>query len=271
MPLDLTSLDSIKAAAAQVDSLIPHLDILIHNAGIMNINRDAITTPDNTVVDCQFFTNHLGPFYLTYLLLPKLRAAPKSTKKGTTRIVNISSQGHRLSPVRFYDYQIYHYVYDGVPESQKPPRGLPEAFLRTVDGYPGFIGYGQSKTANILFATEISRRFRQRSEDIVAFSVHPGTIDTELSRSLDEEGRKTIDNTAPGGLWKTLDEGAATTVVAAFDPALGGLEVGGEGVWGYLADCQLADGMLAEHAKDEEFARVLFRESERMLGQLTGL
>lgn len=266
VPLDLSSLDSVKAAAAQIDSLADHIDVLINNAGVCHFSRQAVKTPGDTEVDLQFFTNHLGPFLFTDLLLPKLRAAGK----GAARIVNVSSHGHRLSPVRFYDYQISHYVYDGVPDSQKPPPGLPDAFLRLVDGYPGFIGYGQSKTANILHATELTRRLKKSGDDILALSVHPGTIQTDLSRGLDEEGRKAIDSTAPGGSWKTLDQGAATTVVAAFDPKLVELDVGGE-VVGYLADCQLGEEFVAEHAKDPENAQTLFRESERMLGTLTGL
>lgn len=271
MSLDLASLDSIKEAAAQIDTLVDHVDVLINNAGVNHLNRDAVQTPGDTWVDANFFTNHLGPFYFTYLLLPKLRAAAKSDgPKGATRIVNLSSHGHRLSPVRFYDYQIYHYVYDGVPDSQKPPKGLPEGFLRLVDGYPGFIGYGQSKTANILHATELSRRFKKSGDNILALSVHPGTIDTELSRNLDEEAWNMIKGTAPHGQWKNLDQGAATTIVAAFDPKLGELDVGGE-VFGYMSDCQLGDEHLAEHAKDTYNAQMLFHESERMLGHKTGL
>ncbi|KAK2604800.1 hypothetical protein N8I77_007700 [Diaporthe amygdali] len=269
--LDLSSLDSIKEAAAQIDALVDHVDVLINNAGISHLTRDAVQTPGDTWVDTNFFTNHLGPFYLTYLLLPKLRTAAKEDEpKGATRIVNLSSHGHRLSPVRFYDYQIYHYVYDGVPDSQKPPKGLPDGFLRLVDGYPGFIGYGQSKTANILHATELTRRFKKKGDNILALSVHPGTIETELSRYLDEEGRKAIDGTAPHGKWKNLDQGAATTIVAAFDPKLAELDIGGE-AYGYMSDCQLGDEHLAEHAKDPYNAQMLFHESERMLGYKTGL
>lgn len=270
--LDLSSLESVKEAAAKIDGLVDHVDVLINNAGISHQTRDPVQTPGDTIVDLNFFTNHLGPFMLTNVLLPKLRAAANkpNAPRGSTRIVNLSSHGHRLSPVRFYDYQIYHYVYDGVPDSQKPPKGLPDSFLRLIDGYPGMIGYGQSKTANILHATELTRRLRENGDGIIALSVHPGSIATELSRSLDEEGLKTIGNTAPGGKWKSLDQGAATTIVAAFDPKLAELDIGGE-VLGYFADCQLSDQLLADHAKDPENARMLFQESERMLGIRTGL
>lgn len=271
--LDLASLDSVKAAAAVIDTLVNTVDVLINNAGVCHFGRDAVHTPGDTFVDLQFMTNHLGPFLFTCLLLPKLRAAVNSNgaNVGAVRIINVSSHGHRLSPVRFHDYQIYHYVYDGVPDSQKPPQGLPEGLLKLVDGYPVFIGYGQSKTANILFATELTRRLKARGEEgIIALSVHPGTIKTELSRSLDEDAIKTIDNTAPAGQWKTLDQGAATTIVAAFDPKLSELDVG-VGVVGYMSDCQLGDQFVAEHAKDPENAYMLFQDSERMLGVSTGL
>lgn len=272
VPLDLTSLDSINAAAAEIDSLVDRVDVLINNAGMCKFSRDPIRTPGDTVVDSQFFTNYLGPFWFTYLLVPKLRAAAKSKDVGNgSRIVNVSSHGHRLSPVRFHDYQIYHYTYDGVPESQKPPRGLPDYWLRTGDdSYPGFIGYGQSKTANILHATELTRRFKKNGDNILALSLHPGTIQTGLSRSMDEKLREAVDTTAPKSAWKNLDQGSATTIVAAFDPKLAELDIGGE-VYGYLSECQLADEILSDHAKDVENAQMLFHESERMLGKKTGL
>lgn len=307
--LDLSSLDAVRAAAAQIAGLVDRVDVLINNAGINCMTRDPVRTPGDTEVDITFFTNHLGPFLFTHLLLPQLRASAAAAaaaasssaqgkkEKGATRIVNLSSHGHHLSPVRFYDYQLAHYVYDGVPESQKPPRDLPAAFLRTgaEDGYPGFIGYGQSKTANILHALELNKRLRRQEQkqgdrsgenDILALSVHPGSIQTDLSRALDEDGLKTIEGTvAAGGGWKTLDQGAATTVVAAFDPKLGELAIGGGGgggdnddndgkqeeVFGYMADCQLADGVLADWAKDPYNAQMLWHESERMLGVQTGL
>lgn len=271
VPLDLSSLDSIKAAAAQIDSLVDHVDVLINNAGINLLTREPIKTPGDTVVDSTFFINHLGPFFFTHLLSPKLRAATSHAKGlGATRIVNLSSHGHHLSPVRFYDYQFSHYVYDGVPESQKPPKNLPESFLKTEDGYPYFIGYGQSKTANILHATELARRFKKHGDDILALSVHPGSIRTELSRNLDADGLAAIETTATPEQWKTLDQGAATTIVAAFDPKLAELDVGGQ-VFGYLSDCQLAEDVLAEYAKDTYNAQMLYHESERMLGVKTGL
>lgn len=258
--LDLASMDSVRAASAAVTDLVGHIDVLINNAGISTPERLAGTAPDGTPVDGQFLTNHLGVFLWTSLLLPKLRAAASPA-----RIVNLTSQGHQLSPVRFSDYAFSRDVYD-VPEDEKPRTGLPPFFLRTVDGYPGFLGYGQSKSANILHATELARRLRKRGDAITAFSVHPGTIETELSRSLDQEGQDTIAKTAPAGLWKTQDQGAATTLVAAFDPALREVQAGEEGQSiGYLSDCQLRDDMVAAHATGVDTATRLWAATEAML------
>lgn len=259
--LDLSSLDSVKHAAREVAKTITHLDILINNAGISTFTRASQSAPDGTILDNQLFTNYLGPFLLTHLLLPLLRAAKHPST--TTRIVNLSSHGHRLSPIRFSDLALAKPdIYD-VPSAEQPSRTAPPMLTRQGDdGYAGFLGYGQSKTANILHAYELSRRLRR--EGIVALSVHPGTIATELSRGLDEQGKVDINSTAPNGLWKSQDAGCATTLVAAFDPKLGGLDLGGE-VVGYMADCQLADGLAAAHAKDTGVAKWLWEVSERML------
>ena len=263
--LNLASVDSVKFAASEIDIYAEQIDILINNAGVSLSHRDPVTTPDNSTVDLQFFINYLGPFLLTELLMPKLLISGARSAKGVTRIVNLSSHGHRLSPIRFSDYQFLHGIFDGVAEDERPLAKVSEGFLRTVDGYPGFLGYAQSKTANILLASELSRRFRDKQTGIVALSVHPGSIKTELSRSLDHTGKKIIDGTAPSGSFKTLDQGAATTLVAAFDPSLAEVNLG-DSFCGYLSDCQLADDLVALWAKDTVAAARLWRESERMLG-----
>ena len=263
--LDLLSINAVKLAASEINASVEHIDILINNAGVSLSHRDPVTTPDGSIVDLQFFTNHLGPFLLTELLLPKVLAAAARSAPGVTRIVNLSSHGHRLSPVRFSDYQFARGIFDGVAEEERPSSKVSEGFLRTQDGYPGFLGYAQSKTANILHSLEMSRLLQTKQTGVIALSVHPGSIQTELSRSLDDVGKRMIDGTAPGGAWKTLDQGAATTLVAAFDPKLADIDVG-RGVCGYMSDCQLADHLAASWAKDPIAAARLWEESERMLG-----
>ncbi|CAK7200479.1 hypothetical protein SEUCBS139899_003175 [Sporothrix eucalyptigena] len=263
--LDLADVNSVRKAAASVAAVVDRVDVLINNAGISTPERLSAKAPNGTEVDGQFLTNHLGVFLWTALLLPLLRTAAASRP---ARVVNLTSQGHHLSPVRFSDYAFRQGLYN-VPADEKPRDGLPPFFVKTIDGYPGFLGYGQSKTANILHATELARRLKASAhpEDsqISVFSVHPGTIETELSRSLDAEGQETIAKTAPKGLWKTQDQGAATTLVAAFDPALKEADVAGGAVVGYLSDCQLRDDMVAEHAKGADKAKRLWTESEKLL------
>ena len=99
----------------------------------------------------------------------------------------------------------------------------------------------------------------------MSYSVHPGSIWTELSRNLDDEMQKVIKST--GGFWKSLDQGGATMMVAALDPVLGDVEAGREGGW-YLSDCQM--GKSAEHARGgrgREDAERLWVWAEGVCGQ----
>ncbi|SPO06223.1 related to short-chain dehydrogenase [Cephalotrichum gorgonifer] len=258
--LDLASSDSIKSAAAEINSVADHIDVLINNAGLTLKSRQPVKTPGGTTVDLQFSINHLGTFLFTSLLLPKVIAAGANAPKGSTRVVNVGSHAHRLSPIRFSDYALYRAPYD-VPEAERPPTGVSDAMIRSIDGYPGFIGYGQSKTANILHAMELKRRLEKAGANAIAVAVHPGTIDTGLSRDLDEGGRKAIEGTAVNGVFKTLDQGAATTIVGAFDPKLAEVEVEGPL---YLADCQYRT-VLGAHAADPVAAERLWAETEKML------
>ena len=264
--LDLGDLDSVRDAAAQINALVDgKLHVLINNAGINDLHRNLMVAPDGTRLDRQLFVNHLGPFLLTRLLLPALKHAAAEGAEGSSRIVNVSSHGHRLSPLREADLAFEKPLHDeSIPEAERPSKTAPAFLTRLTDpegGYPGFVGYGQSKCANVLHASELTRRYF-KSSGILALSVHPGSIETELSRSLDEQSKADMLNTAPRHLWKSLDAGAATTLVAAFDPALAQLDVGGD-VLGYLADCQLADGLAAPHVKDKEAGKRLWEVRDR--------
>lgn len=268
VPLDLGSQQSVRAAAASVAQLTPHLDLLINNAGVVVTSRHA--TPEG--IEQQFGTNHIGPFLLTNLLLPLLCAAARapSAVPGATRVVSLSSAGHRLSPIRFSDYN---FGPREVPPEEDHFRPLAGAFAKcTPDGYNGIVTYAQSKTANILFTLSLQQGLA--GQGITAYSLHPGSIETELSRNQDEELNAQFSKVAL--YWKTVDEGCSTTVVAATDPALNGefrlwimrgwpLTLFPDIKGLYLVDCQFKDP--APHASDPVAAERLWGLSEELVGQ----
>jgi NAD(P)-dependent dehydrogenase (short-subunit alcohol dehydrogenase family) len=234
-PLELMDPDSIRAFATSWLAENEALHILVNNAGVMftPLERNARGW------EMQFATNHMGHFLLTCLLVPALRAGAPS------RIVNLSSGGHRFGGVDFDD-----------PNYERRP-------------YDKFGSYGQSKTANVLFSVELTRRLA--GQGITANAVHPGVIMTELARYMDADDMKTLsENAPPGGLqFKSVEAGAATSVWAASSPEL-------EGQSGlYLQDCQIAkrtdeatgDVGYASHAVDPDDAKRLWALSEELLGE----
>ncbi|KAJ5903590.1 short-chain dehydrogenase [Penicillium tannophilum] len=248
--LNLASQQSVHAAASKIQGLVDHIDIIINNAGMMVLDREA--TEEG--IEIQFGTNHIGHFLFTNLLMAQLKNAAKASEPGSTRIINVTSAGHRLSPIRFHDYN-----FEGkdVPLDERPPDGLPPMFSPTASGYNGWLAYGQSKTANILFTVYLTEHLA--SAGIVSYSVHPGSIWTGLSRNLDESGNETMSKTS--NFWKTADQGAATMLVAAFDP---NLKVVSDSSAVYLSDCQFATAV--PHAVSLEPAERLFRLSEELVG-----
>lgn len=233
--LDLADLESVRRAAAEVLALAPELHVLVNNAGVMA--PPLLRTAQG--FELQLGTNHLGHFLLTRLLEPALRAAAPS------RVVNVSSRGHLRTGMDFDD-----------------------PHWRTRD-YDRWKAYGQSKTANVLFAVELERRWGPAG--IHAYALHPGVIMTELSRHLSAADLAALSSGArPGGGQLTLVDvptGAATQVWAATAPELegrGGL---------YLEDCAVAgptpgDGSAgyAPWAVDPDAAARLWEWSEREVG-----
>lgn len=195
--LDLASLGSVRAAAATIAGLTDSLDVLVNNAGISVSTRQV--SPDG--IELTFATNHVGPFLLTSLLLPLLLllplpdAAVKPVQgshlgggaRAARRIVNVSSSGHRISPVRFSDYNFEHVDDErddhrdkktqeepiGIPADELPHKSNPAWVLAAIDGFPGTVAYGASKSANILFTVALKRRLR--SQGIESFAVDPGS------------------------------------------------------------------------------------------------
>lgn len=165
--LDLMSQESVKAAAKEVSQLTSRLDLIINNAGIMTTARQA--TKEG--LEGQFGANHVGHFLLTNLLMPQLLASASASDGGATRVINLTSLGHRLSPVRFSDYN-WEKSNDDIPEEERHAP-LPPTFPKgSDDGYNGWLAYGQAKTANMLFSVGLNEKFREKG--VRSYAVHPG-------------------------------------------------------------------------------------------------
>jgi NAD(P)-dependent dehydrogenase (short-subunit alcohol dehydrogenase family) len=240
--LDLASLASVRACA---DALLADgrpFDAVIANAGVM-------ATPLGRTADgfeTQFGTNHLGHFVLVNRIAPLIRDGG--------RLVMVASSGHRYAE----------------PDLDDP------GFERTP--YDPMVAYGRSKTANIQFAVEFDRRHNGRG--VRATALHPGGIKTELGRHL---GQDAIDRIVerintdlavagkPAFTWKTIPQGAATSVWAGFVAPAD--EVGGR----YCENChvsEVTDGLInpvsegvRSYALDPKRAQALWARSEAMVGE----
>lgn len=231
--IDLASLESVKKASAEVNQYTEPIDVLINNAAIM-------ASPYHTTKDGfegQIGTNHLGPFLFTNSILSRVLAS------SSPRIVNVSSEGHGFTPIRFDDFQ-----------------------FKNGETYAKWIAYGQSKVANVMFARELAKRYGNKG--LVAFSLHPGVIQTNLARDVDfSEFQEPIYDSFGNTLdfssvkWKTLPQGAATHIVAAFDSSIK------DKSGAYLDDCQVANDHLKPHARDASDDAKLWTLSEDLVGQ----
>ncbi len=242
--LDLANLKSVRACADELLAKGQFFDVVIANAGVM-------ATPFGHTADgfeTQFGTNHLGHFVLINRIAPLLR-------KGS-RVINLSSAGHRFSNVDLNDPN----------------------FERTA--YDPFVAYGRSKTANILFAVAFDRRHRARG--VHAAAVHPGVIQTELGRHMDRsrlEGmiKQMNDQLAAEGKgpfqWKSVPQGAATSVwagVVAPADEIAGKYCENCHVGEIVADSVTISGVsegVRGYALDANNAEALWKKSEEMVGE----
>ena len=201
-PLELTDLSSVRAF---VDAWDGPLDVLVNNAGVMAIQELELT---DSGLEKQFATNHVGHFALAVGLHDALAAA-----EGDARIVSVSSRGHMYSPVVFEDINF---------ENRE---------------YTPFGAYGQSKTANVLFAVGATDRWAD--DGIYANALMPGGIATNLQRHAGEgymaRRLKELEERGQRMALKTPEQGAATSALLAASPLLNG--VGGR----YFEDCNEAE------------------------------
>jgi NAD(P)-dependent dehydrogenase (short-subunit alcohol dehydrogenase family) len=232
--LDLSDLPSVSAFVA---AWTGPLDILVNNAGVMAIQELTLSSSGH---EMQFATNHLGHFALALGLHDSLAAATAA------RIVSVSSGGHLRSPVVFDD--------------------IDYAFR----DYDPFGAYGQSKTANVLFAVEATRRWA--ADGIFVNALMPGGIATPLQRHLPSHYAEQALEAfrAAGTDFKSVEQGAATSVLLAASPLLDG--IGGR----YFEDCNEAvvvnrrggpgRGGVAPYALDPANAERLWELSLNLVG-----
>jgi NAD(P)-dependent dehydrogenase (short-subunit alcohol dehydrogenase family) len=241
--LDLANLKSVRACADQLLTKGEPFDVVIANAGVM-------ATPFGKTADgfeTQFGTNHLGHFVLVNRIASLIRDGG--------RLINLSSAGHRYSNVDLNDPN----------------------FERTT--YEPFIAYGRSKTANVLFAVAFDKRHRHRG--VRAAAVHPGVIQTELARSVDpshlenvmEQLRQQLAAEGKTFQWKTIPQGAATSVWAAVVAPSD--EIGGR----YCENCHVGQIVpdnvtisgvsegVRPYALDPTNAEALWKKSEELVGE----
>ncbi|MDX3311714.1 SDR family NAD(P)-dependent oxidoreductase [Streptomyces sp. NPDC054884] len=235
--LELTDPGSVRAFTAAWQG---PLHILVNNAGVMAAPESR--TPQGW--DLQFATNHLGHFALTTRLHGPLAEA------GGARVVSVSSSGHLFSPV----------VFDDLHFTERP--------------YDPWLAYGQSKTANVLFAVEAGRRWAD--DGITANALMPGGIQTNLGRYMDEAQMGLFmthlqavlgeGTPLPEMAFRSVEQGAATSVLLAASPLLDGIS------GRYFEDCNEAplhqpgtNTGVAEYALEPEAAERLWQVSEQLL------
>ncbi|KAK4501684.1 hypothetical protein PRZ48_007493 [Zasmidium cellare] len=238
--MSMDSLASIKKGAESILSQTKTINVVINNAGVM-------ATPEGKTKDgfeTQFGTNHVGHFYLFQLLKDTLLAS--ATPDFPSRVVSVSSFGHRTGEVRFDDYNF----------EQK-------------DSYNPWISYGQAKTANIYFSNELERRYG--SKNLHSTSLHPGGIWTGLQKHVDRSQMQS--DPVQEAYMKNPEQGAATSVYAALSEEW--KHKGGR----YLSDCVeqkafehkenpmfVGDDGYEEWAYDEEKEGRLWKDSLKMVG-----
>jgi NAD(P)-dependent dehydrogenase (short-subunit alcohol dehydrogenase family) len=223
LPLDLTSFKSVRAFADSIVKNEERLDILINNAGMIGTDDKQVTEDG---LELQFQTNHLGPFLLTNLLLPKLKANQPS------RVVMVASEAHRFA------------------------KTIPFDNLKAEKFYKPRKIYAMTKACNILFTHEMAKRLE--GSGVTINCLHPGVIATELYRNF-KGVVKLVFGTFEfllNPFWKSAEEGAQTTIFAAVDESLD--TVSGK----YFSDCRLKTPTAL--VTDDAVAKKLWEVSESL-------
>ncbi|GLB06432.1 hypothetical protein AtubIFM57258_001740 [Aspergillus tubingensis] len=240
LELDLRSQAQVRIAAKEVLTYKEDIDVLVNNAGVM---ASPFSLTDDGI-ESQFATNHVGHFLFTNLIMKKLVHPGKSC-----RVVNVSSNGHLLSSVRFHDWN-----------------------FDEGKNYDPWLAYGQSKSANMLFSVSLAQKLG--SKGLTSVSLHPGTINTNLARGDWNEMYESLAKwfTVLGYFrsdqreitWKSMSQGVATHVFAAFHPSISASENNGS----FVQDCAVAKPEeVRSWARDLIEAGRLWKLTEDIVGE----
>ncbi|CAH1738342.1 unnamed protein product [Aphis gossypii] len=222
--LDLASFASIKRCAKSILQKEKQIHLLVNNAGVMTCPKGK--TQDG--FETQFGVNHLGHFLFTSLLLPRIRNSTPA------RIINVSSMAHTRGSINFED-------------------------INSDKNYSAIAAYSQSKLANVLFTKELARRLE--GTGVHVYSLHPGIVNTELPRTVDQvffPGMWLLGRIVLYPFVKTPEQGAQTTLHCSID------EKAGEETGLYYSDCKAKEPSAI--AKDPELAKKLWVKSMEMVG-----
>jgi retinol dehydrogenase 12 len=216
---DFASLSDVRALADAFKARYSRLDVLLNNAGLVLHERQV--TKDG--FEATIGINHLAPFLLTHLLMDVLKAS------GPARVVNVSSEAHRLASLDIDD-------------------------LQSTRGYKMMRAYGNSKLANILFTQALARRLK--GTQVTTNSLHPGTVRTGFGHNT--EGMMRFAVTIFAKFFLTAEQGARTSVYLSSSPEV-------EGVSGqYFIKCRPAKPSRA--GRDEQLAERLWQVSAQLTG-----
>jgi len=239
LTLDLSSIEAVRKAATEVNAYPEPIHVLINNAAAAIVPTFKLTVDR---LENQIATNHVGPFLFTNLLVPKLLAARTATY--TPRIVFVASLAHSFGTgVDF-----------AAIESPNPAK------------YNHHQTYMLTKSANILTAIEFSKKLKGK---LIVNSLHPGIVYTNImTREESVEGYKQTGTLTDDGKpnleafkWKTIPQGAATTITAAFDTRFS------DKPGAYLDDSNDATATIAPHSSDPATAEKLWTVTEKIVGQ----
>ncbi|KAH8817413.1 hypothetical protein F5884DRAFT_249903 [Xylogone sp. PMI_703] len=237
---DLSSVKSVRQSAAKLLEMVDSIDILINNAGVMALPERTLSEDG---YEMHFATNFLGHFLFTNLILSKFNPG--------ARIVNVTTGGYMVCPIRFHDLA---WENKDLPPEEEPNMVLAEQLgvgsLTRAGEYSPMLAYLHTSTAIMLFSVGLKMRFHDKK--ITGISAAPGVILTGIQRHVGGFINELAE-------YKNASQGAASFLVAALDPALQ------DHSGAYVDDCQVVE-ITAEHAKSEEVADHLWNVASQMVG-----